>query len=370
MVIFATIWAVLYAGLIGIACGLWMYQSRNPKQLIPGQEAQEFTLIVPFRNEANHLPLLIQCLNQQTFPRQQWECIFVDDHSTDNSLLAFNAPINFKYRVIQGTGDGKKAALNEAISYASNDHIIQTDADCTCSPSWLESIAQASYDRDPTVITGPVAIAPSHTLLDHFQAMDMMALMGFTFTGIRTGWWSMGNGANMSYPGSLREDATLHMKGQEYSSGDDMFLIEHATKMKQGHIHFLFDEAAIVHTPPCPDIKSFMQQRLRWAGKNAAMSSIGLKLTLIVCLGFNILLVAIVVRSVFNHEYISITLILWMQKWMIDYFYLKILASFFKTSIPLLQYLFSAALYPFYACLISLMSIFKRNYEWKGRVTR
>lgn len=369
MVIFATIGAVFYSCLIGIASGLWIYQRRNNRKLNYGSKVRTFTVIIPFRNEANHLPSLIRCLNAQTFLRDQWECIFVDDHSTDDSLYAFNTSCNFKYRVIQSPGEGKKAALAQAISYASYEHIIQTDADCTFSPSWLETLAGATDEPDHTIITGPVAILQPETLLDHFQSMDMMALMGLTYTGIRTGWWYMGNGANMSYPRILHQRKAADLKDQYFASGDDMFLIEYAIRSKQNHIQFTSEQDAIVYTLPCRDVKSFIHQRLRWAGKNGAMSGIGIKLALMISLGFNMILVALFVMSVFNHDYIGITSILWLQKWIIDFIYLSILAPFFKTRIPL-QYLGCAATYPFYAFFISVLSIFKRNYEWKGRVTR
>src|ERR1041384_2718126 len=42
------------------------------------------SVVVPFRNEAENLPNLLNDLSTIEYPSDKWEVILVDDHSTDN----------------------------------------------------------------------------------------------------------------------------------------------------------------------------------------------------------------------------------------------------------------------------------------------
>ena len=44
----------------------------------------KISVIVPNYNYAHYLPELLACLQQQNYPN--WECIIVDDGSSDNSI--------------------------------------------------------------------------------------------------------------------------------------------------------------------------------------------------------------------------------------------------------------------------------------------
>ena len=45
-----------------------------------------FSVIIPFRNEEQHLPKLLSSIVQLDYPKQKFECIFVDDDSNDDSV--------------------------------------------------------------------------------------------------------------------------------------------------------------------------------------------------------------------------------------------------------------------------------------------
>ena len=49
----------------------------NPKNPVP------VTVIIPFRNEEERLPALVGDLIRQSYPDDQFEVIFVNDHSQD-----------------------------------------------------------------------------------------------------------------------------------------------------------------------------------------------------------------------------------------------------------------------------------------------
>lgn len=76
-----------------------------------------FSVIVPVLNLRNSLPLLLRCLEAQTFPRDRFECIFVDDGSTDGTrelLEGHSSPVDLRVfrNEIRHYADGEGAGVN------------------------------------------------------------------------------------------------------------------------------------------------------------------------------------------------------------------------------------------------------------------
>lgn len=70
---------------------------------------------------------------------QGFEVIFVDDASTDHTLIRARTFTNPKLRIVSNTKNlGQAASLNRAIRMAKGDYIFFVDADCTVSPDWIE----------------------------------------------------------------------------------------------------------------------------------------------------------------------------------------------------------------------------------------
>src|SRR5690606_17033911 len=88
--------------------------------------------------------------------------------------------------------------------------------------------------------------------------------------------------------------AFLKMEGfkgnEKISSGDDVFLLQ---KFKKNGLktEFLKCLEAIVFTQPQPDITSLISQRIRWAAKTPAYKSAFAKITGLLVLLMNLLLV-------------------------------------------------------------------------------
>ena len=60
------------------------------------QHRTSFTIIIPFRNEEERLPELIESLANITYDSNRHEIIFVDDESTDNSVAILHQMIKEK----------------------------------------------------------------------------------------------------------------------------------------------------------------------------------------------------------------------------------------------------------------------------------
>ena len=92
------------------------------------------TVLIPLRNEEQHLPGLFENLNQQNAASDSFEVIFINDHSTDKSkevYLQHQSTLQFAHQWIDlpESLQGKKAASTLGIEKAKFDIILTTDAD-------------------------------------------------------------------------------------------------------------------------------------------------------------------------------------------------------------------------------------------------
>lgn len=87
------------------------------------------SIIIPCYNQAAYLPKAITSLQAQTLTN--WECIIVDDGSTDNSAeIAANAALkDERIRLIQKLNGGSASARNVGIKHAKGEFIQFLDAD-------------------------------------------------------------------------------------------------------------------------------------------------------------------------------------------------------------------------------------------------
>ena len=130
-----------------------------------------FSVIIPFRNEERHLPKLLSSIVQLDYPKQTFECIFVDDDSNDDSVPLIqryltNTGIDFKIINSQRVSPSpKKDAITTAIHQAQFDWIITTDADCLLPQQWLNTFAAFSEKQLTKMIVNLLPIPRLRPLL-------------------------------------------------------------------------------------------------------------------------------------------------------------------------------------------------------------
>jgi len=87
------------------------------------------SIIVPCFNYGQFLSEALESLLAQTYPR--WECIIVDDGSTDNTKEAVNFYVqkDSRFRYIYQVHRGVSSARNRALKEAAGTYIQFLDAD-------------------------------------------------------------------------------------------------------------------------------------------------------------------------------------------------------------------------------------------------
>lgn len=331
-----------------------------------------FSIIVPFRNEEKNLPQLLQSFSKLNYPYKLIEIVMVDDFSTDSSER-----ICIKWRLdhefldttllenLRLSNSPKKDAIGRAVPIIKHDWIITTDADCTVPPNWLLTLDDYIQKHQPEMIIGAVKYKTKNNWFHQFQQLDLLSLQGTTIGSFGIGKPFMCNGANFAYTKKLFHEIAGFKGISKNASGDDVFLLQKATKNHLDKIHYLKNAESIVKTKPENDLFDFFMQRVRWASKTTGYQSSYAKFLAVIVLLMNLGLVVGCCLSVIGKLDWSILLGVFSAKYLVDYWLL------YKTNKYLLkgQWLLPLAtsiIYPFYSSLVGIYSLFG-NFTWKGR---
>ena len=112
------------------------------------QRQMKFSVIIPVYNVAEYLQPCLDSVLGQTVP--DWECICVDDGSTDDSgkILDEFAARDSRIRVVHKSNGGVASARNTALDVISGDWFLFLDADDVWSPQLLE-VCRAGIRFEP-----------------------------------------------------------------------------------------------------------------------------------------------------------------------------------------------------------------------------
>ena len=324
-----------------------------------------FTIIVPFRNEAANLPLLLDSFSKLNYPKERFEVILVDDESEEvfsPHCSMFNVRIIKNNRV---SNSPKKDAISTAIPFVTSDWIITTDADCVLPENWLLLLDNYVQLHDISMVVGAVTYDCKNSFLHHFQQLDLASLQGATIGsfGIRKGF--MCNGANLAYKKSFFKELNGFQGNETIASGDDVFLLQKAIARSPDRVHYLKSKSNIVVTKALDDWKALFYQRVRWASKTTSyQSTFGQFLGLVVFIGNLSIVVGYGLWIMGLLSLLTICLLI-LLKFAVDAVLIHKSHSFLTTT--KMQYLIlSSLLYPFFSVSVAFYSLIG-TYEWKGR---
>jgi biofilm PGA synthesis N-glycosyltransferase PgaC len=323
---------------------------------VPVKQIQSISVVVPFRDEANNIPALLASLATIRYPK--WEIILVDDHSTDDWKPAISNP---NVRFLSSPLHGKKAAITYGINNSTSDIIVTTDADCQVSPSWLDKINIAFQDPKIQMMIGGVRIEEDQSFFSQLQALEFVsvAVTGAATLGLR--FPTMCNGANLSYRRQAFIDVDGYSGNESISSGDDEALMNKLSKISEHPIGYLKSTDSLVTTSPCPDVSSFLRQRLRWAGKWSSNTSPATRV-------FAAFIWIFHVSYILSPFFIPLGMFVFLAsaKVFVEALLLIPAAKYFRVRWRWISFLVLQFVYPFYVIPVGFMSQILSP-EWKGR---
>lgn len=341
--------------------GFTKIKSNEPIGLEP---KTKFTIIVPFRNEAENLPLLLDSLSQLIYPMDWIEVILVDDDSTDCfevSGLKFKVTVLPNLRV---SNSPKKDAIVTAMNVVNTDWVITTDADCVVNPKWVLAFDNYIQTHDVSMIAGAVTYDCSNSFLHQFQQLDLASLQGATIGSFGIGKGFMCNGANLAYTKTLFQELNGFDGNNTIASGDDVFLLQKAIAQFPKQVHYLKSKNNIVTSKPLNEWTSLFYQRVRWASKTTSyQSGFGKLLGVLVLMG-NLCWILAVGFGIFGLMPIEFIITLSLLKFSVDAVLIIKTNTFLSKKTRHL--IMGSLLYPFFSVCVAFYSLFGK-YDWKGR---
>ncbi|WP_229734089.1 glycosyltransferase [Flavobacterium orientale] len=340
----------------------WMGFKKVPKSNENSSvEKLSFSIVVPFRNEAGSLPILLKSIEKLNYPVENFEVILVDDESTDGFRVA---SCGFRVLSVENerkSNSPKKDAIQTAIQHSKFDWIITTDADCIVPENWLLDLNHYIHNTKKQMVCGPVFFKSKSNFINDFQQIEMISLQAVTIGSFDFNLAFMCNGANFTYSKNFFQQLSGFEGNEQIASGDDVFLLQKAVKNFPDEVGFLLKKDFHVTTNSAESWTELFQQRIRWAGKSKAYSSCFGKFVALTVFFGNLAFIISLIFFVFGFFEMIILLIL---KVISDLLVANQTARFYK--IKMKNTLLTALVYPFFSSAVALYSLFG-TYEWKGR---
>jgi cellulose synthase/poly-beta-1,6-N-acetylglucosamine synthase-like glycosyltransferase len=331
-----------------------------------------FTVVIPFRNEANNLPKLLESINALEYAKNSVEFLFVDDDSIDDSCSIIQKFfINNQYNTqvlknIRLSNSPKKDAITTALKASSKEWVITTDADCVLPKNWLKIIDNFIQQKDCNMVVAPVTYLANNSFLHQFQLLDFLSLQASTISGFGLQNPFLCNGANLVYKKEVFTKVNGFDNNNSIASGDDIFLLEKFLQFDQPKVAYLKSNKAIVKTFPTNTFNKLVHQRVRWASKAASYNLLFGKLIGILIL-FGNSIVALSPLLVYLQIISSTTAISYfILKLLIDSILIKKVSHFYNQELSFSKYILSSICYPYFTLFIFLKSTFS-SYTWKER---
>lgn len=333
--------------------------SKQPKKLF----LNDLTVIIPFRNEASNLESLLSSLEDQT--QSPSEIIFVDDHSTDQSLEMIQSwsKDKVKVRILQLSENlqGKKQAIHFGVKNAYYEYCMTLDADIWMKNAffeYLDILSGTDLQIRPVIMKGRGFLGKfTSTEYTLFNALNYLIAPVYHMSA---------SGANLVFRKSAYLISGNLLSHQHISSGDDHFLLRNLQK-KKAKIYITNQIQDAVYTNAPINLKEYLNQRIRWLGKTTKKTSIqelliGILITLYL-MGSFLLFLWLVLRGEFE-----LAIILFLFRVIADSIVFLFYTYSFKTTSQIIFVPLFQVIYPILFAIILIGSITYKP-KWKGRST-
>lgn len=343
-----------------------------------GSRKYSVSVVVAARNEEQNIENLLSELVAQTYPSSKYEIIIVNDESEDKTgeiIDKFAKQYdNVKHiRALSDTETGltaKKNALNQGIRQSKGELILSTDADCHVKPTWIETTV-SYFTEDIGMVVGFSQLGDKHyhySFFEKLQAVDFLILMAAAQGSINLCCPLAASGQNIAYRKSAFEAVDGFEKIKHRISGDDILLLQLIRKYTRWKIRFAPSENAFNWTQPEKTIKSFLNQRKRWAsnGSYQIKLNIGFFFFIISVFLMNLIMLFGIPIYVYLYHAIAVPLFCLFVKFLVEFLITLTGTSVFHRTDLLKYFPIWAVLQVPYVIFTGLMSSLG-HFIWKDR---
>jgi cellulose synthase/poly-beta-1,6-N-acetylglucosamine synthase-like glycosyltransferase len=247
------------------------------------------SVIIAARNEEHTIERCLYTILASRYPADLFEVIVVDDASSDRTRdvvrrvasrsqpLALAAvgdddsapPPRVRLVAVAGhawpaTSGDLKRALARGIRAARGEIILRTDADCMVPDRWISSMV-ARLAPETGIVCGMVVFRRRGSILQALQALEYLGIVSAGAGALGRGHPIICNGASLGFRRSAFYESGGFGGIDVATSGDDDLLLQRIAHRTRWRVATCLDAHAVVVTEPAPDVRSFWNQRTRWA---------------------------------------------------------------------------------------------------------
>lgn len=356
-------------------------------------ETLKISVIIPVRNEAENILFLLQDLEKQTYPKQNFEVIIADDDSTDDTLKivqAFQKNTNINLIINQlppktNNTSPKKRAIDSSIKLASGQLITTTDGDCSVGEKWLESIAnfqaqtgaylvscavtffEAQRHKDSKALKSTILFPNIDLFFTNVQIVEFASLIGSGACAMFIQKPNMCNGANLTYLKSVFYEVNGFSGNEGLASGDDEFLMHKIAAKYPDKVRFLKSQDTIVETKAHTSCRSFYNQRKRWASKWKHYENWQTTALAVFVFFANVVVPLSICFWIFDFISVKSLVLVLSLKFLAEFIFLSLVISFLRKKSLIWLIPFVQIVYPLYVVFFGLVAQKQGEYVWKGR---
>jgi len=209
------------------------------------------SVVIPAYNERDYLEISLSSLANQSYPKDRYEVIVVDNASTDSTALIAR---EWGARVVEEPCKGVARARQTGFLAARGEIIASTDADTAVSPDWLAHIDQVFRASDYTGgVYGPVYWPDGKPLERWMLEYPVTLILGLSNRFGRSLWWGSNfairrevflaiGGFSTDMPAG--EDTDLSLRVNRYYNiryDPDLIAYSSSRRIKRGYVRLTYD---------------------------------------------------------------------------------------------------------------------------------
>ena len=175
------------------------------------------SVIVPAYNAAGSIGQCLESLLSQSYPKDLYDVIVVDDGSTDETgVIVRQYPVVYLHQ----TNQGPAKARNKGAEKAQGEIVLFTDSDCIATPDWIEEMVAPFADPEVIAVKGAYLTKQSSLVArfaqlefdERFEMLKKVESIDMVDTysaGIRKEIFDRLHGFDTSFPTANNEDTEL-----------------------------------------------------------------------------------------------------------------------------------------------------------------
>jgi cellulose synthase/poly-beta-1,6-N-acetylglucosamine synthase-like glycosyltransferase len=252
-----------------VILGLMKEKSKKLPEL-PTDKHPFVSVIVPARNEEDTIVECLRAIHANSYPKDKYEIIAINDRSTDKTgdlifSLKNEIPnlilINLNKDRKEENLKGKPGAIQSCIKNANGEILLFTDADCKPVHKWIETMVRGFQDSKLGLISSFTNVS-GKKIFDRLQSLEWLYLNAIGSAAI--GWNKPMScfGNNLA----VRKSDFLAVGGYEkikFSVTEDLALL-HAIHDSGKLVRYLPHQDSLVFTKPNKTFRDYFRQHHRW----------------------------------------------------------------------------------------------------------